>query len=81
MGPKGQYLQDRMVQNSYELIKYFAVNMENMKNFNYHLQKILIPRVPGTSGSYIVRKVSSVLNLAQFYVTKNDVFINKTIIM
>ena len=52
-----------MVRNADELIKYFAVDMEDMGNFNHHLQKILIPRVPGTKGSEIVRKVRCVSNL------------------
>ena len=63
LGQNGQNLQERMVRNADELIKYFAVDMEDMGNFNHHLQKILIPRVPGTKGSEIVRKVRCESNL------------------
>lgn len=56
LGEEGQNLQNEMVQNADKLIKYFAVDMEDMTNFNHHLQKILIPRVPGTKGSKLVRK-------------------------
>ena len=51
-----QNLQDRQNVNSDGLIQSYAVNMEDMGNFNLHLNKILIPRVPGTKGSEIVRK-------------------------
>ena len=46
-----------MVKNSDKLIKYFAVDMEDMDNFDKHLQMILVPRVPGTKGNKIVREV------------------------
>ena len=57
MGGLGQQLQNRMLRNSDELIQYYAINMEDMDNFNFHLRKILIPRVPGTKGSKTVREV------------------------
>ena len=57
MGGLGQQLQNRMLRNSDELIQYYAINMEDMNNFNFHLRKILIQRVPGTKGSKIVREV------------------------
>ena len=63
MGRSGADLQQRMVRNADSLIKYFAVDMEDMQNFDFHLQKILIPRVPGTKGSQIVREVSFTWNL------------------
>ena len=66
LGEEGQNLQDQMVQNADKLIKYFAVDMEDMTNFNQHLQKILIPRVPGTKGNKLVRKVSHCLDLSWF---------------
>jgi len=56
MGGLGQQLQNRMLRNSDELIQYYAINMEDMDNFNFHLRKILIPRVPGTKGSKTVRE-------------------------
>jgi len=56
LGRSGADLQRQMVQNADSLIKYFAVDMEDMQNFDFHLQKILIPRVPGTKGSQIVRE-------------------------
>lgn len=46
-----------MVKNADKLIKYFAVDMEDMDNFDHHLQMILIPRVAGTKGNKIVREV------------------------
>ena len=58
MGRSGNDLQQRMVRNADSLIQYFAVDMEDMQNFDFHLKKILIPRVPGTKGSQIVREVS-----------------------
>ena len=57
MGGLGQQLQNRMLRNSDELIQYYAINMEDMDNFKFHLGKILIPRVPGTKGSKTVREV------------------------
>ena len=50
-------LQNRMLLNSDELIQYYAIDMEDMDNFDFHLRKILIPRVPGTKGSKSVREV------------------------
>ena len=50
-------LQDGMVKNADKLIKYFAVDMEDMDNFKHHLQMILIPRVSGTKGNNIVGEV------------------------
>ena len=50
-------LQDRLNGNSDDLIQYYAVNMEDMSDFNRHLREILIPRVPGTKGSQRVREV------------------------
>ena len=54
----GQQLQDRMLLNSDELIQYYAIDMEDMDNFDFHLRKIIIPRVPDTKGSKRVREVS-----------------------
>jgi len=56
LGGHGRTLQDRMTKNADALIKYYAVDMEDMNNFNKHLNKILIPRVPGTKGSQLVRE-------------------------
>ena len=53
----GQQLQDRMLLNSDELIQYYAIDMEDMDNFDFHLRKILILRVPDTKGSKTVREV------------------------
>lgn len=53
----GQQLQDRMLLNLDELIQSYAIDMEDMENFDFHLRKILIPRVPGTKGSKTVREV------------------------
>jgi len=52
--PTAGDLQDGMLKNADELIKYFAVDMEDMDNFKHHLQMILIPRVSGTKGNNIV---------------------------
>ena len=51
-------LQNRMLLNSDELIKYYAIDMEDMDNFDFHLRKLLIPRVPDIKGSKRVREVS-----------------------
>lgn len=56
LGGHSRTLQDRMTKNADALIKYYAVDMEDMNNFNKHLNKILIPRVPGTKGSQLVRE-------------------------
>ena len=61
-------LQDGMVKNADKLIKYFAVDMEDMDNFDHHLQMILIPRVPGTKGNKIVREVGFSQNLPNILV-------------
>ena len=53
----GQQLQNRMLLNSDELIQYYAIDMEDIDNFDFHLTKILIPRVPDTKGSKTVREV------------------------
>ena len=63
LGGLAQTLETRMVQNADALIKYYAVDMEDMSNFNFHLNKILIPRVPGTKGSQLVREVGTHSNI------------------
>ena len=55
--PTAGDLQDGMLKNADKLIKYFAVDMEDMDNFKHHLQMILIPRVSGTKGNNIVGEV------------------------
>ena len=59
LGRRGQTLQSRLISNADQLVQYYAVNMEDMDNFKFHLNKILIPRVPGTAGNAIVRQVRS----------------------
>ena len=50
-------LQNRMLLNSDELIQYYAIDMEDMDNFDFHLRKMLILRVPDTIGSQTAREV------------------------
>ena len=38
-------------------LRYFSNSIRNDGDFRKHLQNILIPRVPGTRGSQIVREV------------------------
>ena len=45
-----------MVRNSDRLIQHYAIDMEDMNDFNFHLSNILIPRVPDTKGSKTVRQ-------------------------
>ena len=57
LGQAGQDHQLKMDHNMDKMIKYFAFDMEDMVNFDFHLRKILIPRVPGTVGNMLVREV------------------------
>lgn len=55
LGGHERVLNERMLDNAAALIQYYGVDLEDMGNFKDNLDKILIPRVPGTSGSQIVR--------------------------
>ena len=59
LGQVGQDHPFEIDQNADKMIKYFAVEMEDMENFDLHLHKILIPRVPGTFGNMLVREVGT----------------------
>ena len=79
----GQQLQDRMLLNSDELIQYYAIDMEDMDNFDFHLRKILIPRVPDTKGSKTVREVCGWISgklLLYLICLSNDLFYKSTFI-
>ena len=67
LGQAGQDHQLKMDHNMDKMIKYFAVDMEDMENFDFHLRRILIPRVPGTVGNKLVREVRTLLRIAPNY--------------
>ena len=56
LGEHAIVLNQRMLDNATGLIQYYGVELEDMENFTYNLYNILIPRVPGTKGSRIVRQ-------------------------